>query len=170
MVLAAIVGATTINIEIVPFRRSGLVGTPFLLISIVAALYGDYYAGALSVILSSIIVSFINNTGLHFAVYSLIRSIEFFIASSVIYYLAWRSRDLTKDSATLIHTISKLESIANKQSKEASVNKRNLEKLRQINNQLQSIVDAVMKDKNMWLDSVKKDISQIESKKAKSKD
>ena len=167
LVILAVAASVIIDLEVLPFRHAELISAPFLLISIVTALYGDYYAGSLSIVLGTVTVSFINYDGWHFAVPSLVRSIEFLIASTSIYYLAWRSRDLTRDSATLVHTIAKLEEMANKQSKEAKINKRNLEKLRQINYQLQAIVDSVMDDKSMWENSVKKNITKIDSKKSK---
>ncbi len=146
----------------VPLFNQQLIATPYLLIAVLAALYGDYYSGLVSILLSTIGVAFIGSDHLQNISAAMTRSIEFLVASTIIYYLAWRSRDLTRDTASLINTVIRLQDIAKKQSKDAKIDKKNLAKLQAANRELLDIVDVVMDDKSIWASSVKNEIDQTD--------
>ncbi len=150
----------------VPLFSKQLVATPYLLIAVLSALYGDYYSGLLTIILSTIGVAFVSSDHLQFINIAITRSIEFLLASTVIYYLAWRSRDLTKDTASLINTVIRLQEMSKKLNKDSKIDKKNLAKLQAANRELLDIVDVVMDDSSIWASSVKNEIHQSDKLKS----
>ena len=146
----------------VPLFNQQLIATPYLLMAVLVALYGDYYSGLVAILLSTIGVAFIGSDHLQNISAAMTRSIEFLAASTIIYYLAWRSRDLTRDTASLSNTVIRLQNIAKKQSKDAKIDKKNLAKLQAANRELLDIVDVVMDDKSIWASSVKNEIDQTD--------
>ena len=161
LVVAGVAIFTTIEMY-VPVFSNQLVGTPFIVIAVLAALYGDYYTGLAAIVLSTLGVIIVGSNNLQFISHSIVRASEFLLASVVIYYLAWRSRDLTRDTASLINTVIHLQDVAKRQSKDAKIDKKQLAKLRAANRELLDIVDVVMDDKGMWANSVKTEIRQTD--------
>ena len=161
LVVAGVAIFTAIEMY-VPVFSNQLVGTPFIVIAVLAALYGDYYTGLTAIVLSTLGVIIVGSNNLQFVSHSIVRASEFLLASVVIYYLAWRSRDLTRDTASLINTVIHLQDVAKRQSKDAKIDKKQLAKLRAANRELLDIVDVVMDDKGMWANSVKTEIRQTD--------
>ncbi len=144
----------------VSFLKHELIATPFIIITTFAALYGDYYAGFLAILLGASCLYYLNSSGWNYTLHSLMRTFEFLLASSLIYYLAWRSRDLTRDTASLEHTVAGLEVLVKKTNNESKLNKVNMLNLRKTNKQLQTVVDEIMNDKNFWNESVKNNVNK----------
>ena len=145
-----------------------IVGTPFLVITAVAAMLGDYFAGIVAILSSTICVAFIGNKGWHITTATISHAIEFVIASSIIYSLAMRSRNLSHDTASLEDTILQLEQASTKLQTEAKLNQKDIKQLKSINKQLQKVIDQIMQDKQLWASRVEKNISENDARIAKS--
>lgn len=154
-----------LEVEISVLHNS-LVATPFLALVTLMSLLGDYVSGILTIFLSSISIAFISPQGWRFTSHSLIRTIEFFMASIVIYLLSWRSRKLTRDTEDLEITVNTLKKATLNLKSQVRLTKKDATTLRQINNELQSIVDNIMSDQGLWAKSVEKDVSSNDKKTA----
>lgn len=152
-----------LEVEISVLHNS-LVATPFLAFVTFMSILGDYVSGILTIILSTISISFISPQGWHFTSQSLVRTIEFLLASVVIYLLSWRSRRLTRNREDLEITVSSLKKATLKLKSQVRLTKKDVTTLRQINSELQSIVDNIMSDQGLWAKSVEKDVSTNDNK------
>lgn len=155
---------TLLEVKIVLLGKE-VVGVPFLFVTTITALFGDYIAGILAIILSCASIGFISDFGWRYGAYTIYRIVEFMIASSIIYGLAWRNRGLMWDNMSLEDTINNLELATRQLKNEDKIKKKDLKRIIKLNKELRTVIDAIMEDQQIWFDSVKKDLAAVHNTK-----
>ena len=146
--------------------REGLVGTPLILVVLIASIYFDAIAGIISVSLGAIGLFLINFVAVGYQWRVLTVVIEFILAGVIIYYLAEKSRQLSYSNLNLEAGMKHMEGVAKKLKSQVNVNKKDLDKLNKINADLREVVDAIMEDQSIWSENVAKDIKDKETKRS----
>ena len=146
----------------VPFLKKDLIGGPYLLILTIAALVGDYLSGFIAIVVGVLCIGFISRIGGHIDPVTIRRSIEFLIAGTTIYVLASKSRNLTISQLGLENTIKQLDEVTTKLNSEVINKKQDLNKLKKLNNELRTVIDDIMADKNLWEENVKESIKKTD--------
>lgn len=146
--------------------RKGLIGTPLLLIVIIASIFFDAYAGMLSVLAGTAGIFLITYVSAGYTGRVPTETIEFIIAGSIIYVLAERARSLSISNLDKEQTIRHLEKTTKRMKSQMNINKKDLQRLNNINSDLRHVVDDIMEDQQLWSEGVKKEIKKKDEKKS----
>jgi len=135
----------------VPLLNSGLRVTPFILVSTVAAMFGDFWLGIFSIVLCSTVVDLSSSpVGFEINTSILFKTGEFAIIAITIFFLSWRSRRLHASNIALRNMTETLQDITLNLQSEAIGNKKQLKKLNVVNKDLISLVNKFVEDDNYW--------------------
>lgn len=129
----------------------GLIGTMFLVIVAVAALFGDYSVGVLAVVLCTLALNYTSPPfGFDHDAATILRTIEFLVAGLAIFYLAWRVRHLKTDNGRLIAAATELQGIIKKLHAESKGNQTRAKRLKEMNSNLEQLVDEFLENDEYW--------------------
>jgi hypothetical protein len=135
----------------VPLFNNGLKTAPFLLVTAAAALYGDFGAGILAILLGAIAVEYLSPpTGFEFTTNTLFKCFEFLVLGGIIFLLSWRSRRLTTSNNALINMSEMLQDITVDLQAESRINEKQLQKINAVNKDLVMLVNDFIEDDAYW--------------------
>jgi hypothetical protein len=135
----------------IPMLVNGLRVTPFVLVTLIAAMFGDFGAGILAIGLSVATVGYIlPPAGLTMDSNTLFKMLEFTVISTTIFVIAWRGRKLQASNVALREMTKTLHHIALSLKTEAQGNEQQLEKLNTVNKELVALVTKFIEDDEYW--------------------
>ncbi len=135
----------------VSFFAEGLHTSLFVLVVIIAALYGDRASGIVAIIAGCIAADYTTKPyGFSASSFINIRFTEFLFIGIVIYVLAWRSRVLKVRNDNLALTSIRLKEKTQTLRVAKAESKVKLAKLQGLNDQLQSLVKQVLDNDTYW--------------------
>jgi|GEM_PF-2971264 len=150
LVLISVVVLVALELK-VPVFANGLRVAPFILITTVAALFGDFTSGILAVLLSAIAVNYaMPPSGLQWDANIIFKIAEFVVIGGIIFVIAWRSRALHASNAVLREATKTLQDITASLHVEARGNEKQLNKLNDVNKQLVTLVNDFIQDDEYW--------------------
>jgi hypothetical protein len=150
LVLLGTITVTILEVK-VPVLTNGLRTAPFALISTIAALYCDYWAGIFAVFTCSMAVDYtMSPFELSLSGPTLFKVFEFIVISATIFTLSWRSRRLYASNVSLSTAIETLHRITEDLKVKARGDRKELKKLNMVNKQLVTLVDEFVKDDEYW--------------------
>lgn len=135
----------------VPMLVNGLRVTPLVLVTLMAAMFGDFGAGILAIALSVATVGYVlspaelipdSNT--------FFKMVELTIISTTIFVITWRGRKLQASNAALREMTKTLHHISLSLKTEAQGNEKQLEKLNTVNKELVALVTKFIEDDEYW--------------------
>lgn len=136
----------------VPFFEQLLVAVFYLLVIVVVALFGDYIAGFLAIVLSSLAVNYdMPPYGLKLDRVSDYRTMEVLVVGTIVCLLAWRSRRLENANHSLVAKAEELKKIVRSLQTDTRNKKKEMERLNIINKDLDQLVKQFLEDDDYWL-------------------
>jgi len=148
------------------FLRNDLIGAPFLLILTITALFGDYIAVIIAIIIGVFGIALISVHSAHYVdSVTIRRSSEFLVGGIIIFILSFRSRQLAKTHLSLEETIQQLENATKQLNSQMKIKQKDVSKLNKLNHELREVIDNVMEDQVLWENSIKDSIEQKEQHK-----
>lgn len=150
----------------VPIFSKGLRTTPFILVTTVTALLGDYIAGILAIVLGSIAVDYVSAPiGFKFDAMTFFKVLEYLIIALIIYLITWRSRYLYARNLDLQAMTQELQSVTSALKTEAKGNKKQMKKLNAVNADLLTLINQFIEDDEYWARKWKVPNVQLKPKK-----
>ena len=147
------------------FLRNDLIGAPFLLILTITALFGDYIAVIIAIVIGVFGIALISVHASHFDSVTIRRSSEFLVAGIIIFILSARSRKLARNHLSLEETIEQLENATQKLNSQVRIKQKDVSRLNKLNRELREVIDNVMADQVLWENRIKDSIKQKEQPK-----
>ena len=148
VVSAAVVFVLLTNVAVL---NDGLRVTPFILITTIAAVQGNFGSGIFAIFLGSTAVEYVTPPrGFTLTSDALFKTLEFAIIGTIIFLLSWKSRRLRTSNLALRDTTNKLQEIALELRAEARGNKKQAKKLNKVNKELISLVNNFVADDEYW--------------------
>jgi len=135
----------------VPLFANGLIFTPFVLVTTLAAMRGSFVSGIFAIAITTVAVDYAAPpVGFRLTEVALFKTLEYALVSIVIFLLAWRGRQLHTSNEALRNMTEILQSITVDLQAESRGNEKQLKKLNTVNKELVSIVNKFVEDDDYW--------------------
>lgn len=149
------------------FVRKDFLDLPFILVSVIASIYGNLSVGVFGIVTGITSVVLLGSEGYSLDFHSLPRVLAFAITSIVILILARRSNNLIVNNLTLSETVSQLTQATKNLKSQVRLNKKDLKHLNNLNKELRILVDDIMDDDKLWASSLKNDVQSKKNSSSK---
>lgn len=134
-----------------PFFEVETVAVPFIIIMATAALFSDYIAGVLAIVVGSLCLDYlIVPHGFKLDLVTARKIGQFAFIGLAFCVMAWRSRRLQQNNESLVDKARRLESAIHELQGQGRRSTKQLAKLDAMNRQLEELVAQFMEDTSYW--------------------